>query len=168
MDAAAATAIAAAGAAAWSSATAYSTYQLAISPGNYQTYRRTSTSPGASSIDPKDDPTRWVALTGPGFVSRTSTAGNTLGLNGINEFVTCVYGPGDAFYTLPDAPTDGQRVRVLFSNASPTNKIYVSGGTQLKVNTQTINSGGYLLLNDATFLIREFVYVAVLGVWVIA
>lgn len=60
--AAASSAASAAGATAFSAATAYAQYGCAISPVDFQTYRRKTA--GTSSLDPSLDVANWVRLTG--------------------------------------------------------------------------------------------------------
>jgi len=57
------------------------TYQAGVSvysPENYLTYRRTASAPGASSVDPSTDATRWVGISGT--VQSLSGSGGSTGM----------------------------------------------------------------------------------------
>lgn len=57
----------------WISGTTYSEGQVVYSPTNYQTYRRSSSNPGSSTLDPSGDSTRWFLISASGDVTATGT-----------------------------------------------------------------------------------------------
>lgn len=78
--ASAASAAATAGVVLWVSGSTYATGVTVYSPVTYLTYRRTSTSPGSTVVDPSLDPTKWVLV----GVSAFLTAGNSASVSMFN------------------------------------------------------------------------------------
>lgn len=103
--AAAASASTAANATQWASGT-YATGVCVWSPITFHTYRRTSTSPGASAADPSTAPTLWVDLT-PSDLSTQRVSGSQTLVSGVSY---TIYGNGT--YTLPAIAGDGKRVGI--------------------------------------------------------
>lgn len=92
----------------WASGT-YATGVCAWSPITFHTYRRTSTSPGASAVDPSAAPTLWVDLnSGVGVWSRKTS--NYTAASG-DRIKSSTVGGGWSL-TFPPAPSDNDTIEV--------------------------------------------------------
>lgn len=103
--ASAAAAISAANTTGWVSGT-YSAGATVWSPITFRTYRRTSTSPGASAADPSTAPTLWVDLTPGDLIPQRISGSQTLAVGVAHT----IYGNGT--YTLPAIAGNGSRIGI--------------------------------------------------------
>jgi len=89
----------------WASGT-YATGVCTWSPISFHTYRRTSTSPGASAVDPSAAPSLWEDLTPTDLVTQRISGSQTLAAG----FAYTIYGNGT--YTLPAITGSNDRIGI--------------------------------------------------------
>lgn len=154
--AAAASATATANVTMWASGT-YATGACVWSPITFLTYRRTSTSPGASAVDPSAAPTLWVSLVGGlGVWSRKTTTYTALSGDRIKASTT-----GGAWsLTFPASPNDGDEIEVqdVDGNFDIANLTILSNGKKVMSFTTSF-------IVDTKYFHARFVYDTTLGDW---
>lgn len=140
----------------WISGTSYGEGVTTWSTITYLTYRRTSSSPGASTTDPSLDPTRWASLAPVrGWIRKTS-AYTAMSGERIKASTAAAAWP----LTLPLTPSDGDEVEVqdVDGNFDLNNLTVLGNGKKVMGYTTS------WVLNTACLHV-VLVYDATLGDW---
>jgi|GEM_PF-1599437 len=152
--ASAATAQATAAAIMWVAATNYALGVCAISPTDFQTYRRRVA--GTTATDPSADPTNWAQiLYARAWITKSAAYTAVVGDRIKADTLTV----GAFNITLPPAPNDGDQVEVMDIKSS-----FDVANCALLGNGKTVMGNTTLFLNLKN-LHRVFTYDATLGDW---
>lgn len=128
----------------WVSGSTYATGTVVFSPSNFQNYRRNSTTPGSSTIDPASDPSRWVQVSINASSSLNIPGTITLGSNA---------GAGNAFLEIGlNRTADGASYIDLVSEVAADYNFRIIKNTGPNSNTQILHRGtGGLIFNNEQF-----------------
>lgn len=140
----------------WASGT-YSAGACVWSPISFHTYRRTSTSPGASAADPSTVPTLWVDLnSGPGaWIRKTGTYTASP-----SERIKASTTGGAWSLTFPASPVDGDQVEVQDVDGT-----FDTANLTILVNGKKVMGFTTSFVLDTKYFHQVFVYDSTLGDW---